>query len=162
MNVRHIAFALVFPPLTSLAATICNMPPCDFADTEVSTNIPVTVDFRTMSRFEFALAVDASPSNSIEIAIGTDADGDGNLAPEESVHIFGYDCGTWFERAMKTSSERRFPANDTPQLVRSFALNRHKVDASWNLTKVTRRGFGSFGERATVRKRLPGLKLSIQ
>ena len=148
MNVRHIAFALVFPPLTSLAAPICDMPPCDFADTEVSTNIPVTVDFRTM--------------NSIEIAIGTDADGDGNLAPEESVHIFGYDCGTWFERAMKTSSERRFPANDTPQLVRSFALNRHKVDASWNLTKVTRRGFGSFGERATVRKRLPGLKLSIQ
>lgn len=162
MNFRRIAFALIFTPLTSLAVTICDLPPCDYADTEVSTNLPVTVDFRTMSRFEFTLAVDASPSNSIEIAIGTDVDGDGNLAPEESAHVFGYDCGRWFERSAKASSERRFPADEAPQLVRSFTLNRHKVDANWNLAKVTRRGYGSFGERATVRRRLSGFKLSIQ
>lgn len=162
MNLRFIIFTLVYSPLATLAVTICDMPPCDYADTEVSTNIAIAVDFRTMSRFEFSLAVDASPSNSIEIAIGTDADGNGNLAPEETAHVFGFDCGTWFERTTKTSSEKRFPAGNTPQLKRSFVLNRHKVDASWNLTKVTRRGFGPFGERATVRSHLPGFKLSIQ
>lgn len=162
MNLNPSVFALVFSPLTTLAVTICDLPPCDYADTEVSTNIPVSVDFRSMSRFEFSLAVDASPSNCIEIAIGTDADGDGNLAPEEAVHVFGYDCGTWFERTVKASSEKRMPAERSPRLERLFVLNRYKLDVNWNLAKVTRRGFGAFGERATVRSLLPGLKISIR
>ena len=64
--------------------TVGVLPPCDYADAECSTNFPVAVDFSTMSRFEFSLALDASPSNAVEVAIGTDADGDGNLSVEES------------------------------------------------------------------------------
>lgn len=146
----------------ALAVTVGELPPCDCADTEVSTNFPITIRLQPSSRFEFTLAVDASPTNAVEVAIGTDADGDGNLAPEESVRVFGYDCGQWFERTATTSSETRVPAEAAPRLGRTFVLDRRQVDAVWNLIKVTRRGFGAVGERAAVRHRIPGFKLLIR
>ena len=146
----------------AFSATVGELPPCDYADTEVSTNFPFAVDFNTMSRFEFALALDASPSNAVEVAVGTDADGDGNLSVEETASVFGYDCGSWFERTTETSTETRTPVGNATRLERTFILNRRKVRACWNMTKVTRRGFGTFGESATIRGRLPGFKLSIQ
>ena len=146
----------------AFSVTVGELPPCDYADTECSTNFQVAVDFATMSRFEFSLALDASPNNAVEVAIGTDADGDGNLSVEETAYVFGYDCGTWFERTTETSTETRTPVGNATRLERTFILNRRKVRACWNMTKVTRRGFGTFGESATIRGRLPGFKLSIQ
>ena len=89
-------------------------------------------------------------------------DGDGNLSVEETAYVFGYDCGSWFERTTETSTETRTPVGNATRLERTFILNRRKVRACWNMTKVTRRGFGTFGESATIRGRLPGFKLSIQ
>ena len=60
------------------------MPAPTFADTEVTTNIPFAVSFDTMSRVNFTLSLDASPTNGAEVAIGTDADGDGNLSLDEA------------------------------------------------------------------------------
>ena len=148
--------------------TVGELPPCDYADTECSTNFPVAVDFTSMSRFVFDLALDASPSNSVEVVIGTDADGDGNLSVEESAYVFGYDCGTWFCR---DTAMNRLDALATVQasvlspsnrIERSFTLNRHKVKSVWNLAKVTRRGSAPIGESASTRGYLPGFKLSIR
>ena len=152
----------------AFSATVGELPPCDYADTECSTNFPVTVDFTSMSRFVFDLALDAAPSNSVEVAIGTDADGDGNLSVEESAYAFGYDCGTWFCR--DTARDRldalaAVPAatlSPTNRIERSFTLNRHKVKSVWNLAKVTRRGSAPIAESASVKGRLPGFKLSIR
>ena len=152
----------------ALNVTVVELPPCDYADTEVSTNFPFAVDFNTMSRFEFSLALDASPSNAVEVAIGTDADSDGNLSVEESAYAFGYDCGTWFCR--DTAKDRLDTLATVPvatlsttnRIERSFALNRHKVKSVWNLAKVTRRGSAPIGESASVKGRLPGFKLSIK
>ena len=154
--------------LSALRIAVGELPPCDFADTECSTNFPVAVDFTSMSRFVFDLALDASPSNSVEVAIGTDADGDGNLSVEESAYAFGYDCGAWFCRdtaknrldALAAVSAAAF--SPTNRLKRLFTLNRHKVKSVWNLAKVTRRGSAPIGESASVRGRLPGFKLSIR
>ena len=126
----------------ALNVTVGELPPCDYADTECSTNFPVTVDFAAMSRFEFSLALDASPSNSVEVAIGTDADCDGNLSVEESAYVFGYDCGTWFCRdtamnrldALATAQASALsPSN---RIERSFTLNRHKVRSVWYVNKL--------------------------
>ena len=45
-----------------LAAVIQPLPAPEYADTEVSTNIPFAVSFDTMSRMNFSLSLDASPS----------------------------------------------------------------------------------------------------
>lgn len=152
----------------ALNVTVGELPPCDYADTECSTNFPVSVNLATMSRFEFTLALDASPSNSVEVAIGTDADGDGNLSVEESAYAFGYDCGTWFCRDIakdRLDTLATVPVatlSPTNRIERSFALNRHKVRSVWNLAKVTRRGAAPIGEHASVKGRLVGFKLSIK
>ena len=40
----------------------------------------------------------ASPSNNVEVAFGTDANGNGVLEPEETDRVVGWDCGSWFTR----------------------------------------------------------------
>ena len=40
----------------------------------------------------------ASPSNNVEVAFGTDADGDGVLDLWETDCVIGWDCGAWFVR----------------------------------------------------------------
>ena len=90
--------ALALLPMAALAVTVETLPPSGFADTEVSTNIAFVVDRSIMTRIEFTVELDATPTNNVEIAIGTDGNGDGNLAPEEAAYVFGYDCGRWFTR----------------------------------------------------------------
>ena len=90
--------AMVFFPMAAVAVTVTPLPPSEFADTEVSTNIVFVVERPAMTRIEFTVALDATPTNNVEVAIGTDANGDGNLAVEETAYVFGYDCGTWFCR----------------------------------------------------------------
>ena len=90
-------------PVAALAVTVEPLPPSEFADTEVSTNIAFVVDRAIMTRIEFTVALDATPTNNVEVAIGTDGNGDGNLSVEESAYVFGYDCGKWFVRDQSKS-----------------------------------------------------------
>ena len=161
----NILFCSLF---AALNATIAQLPPGDYADTEVSTNFPVAVDLRETSRVVFDVALDASPSNAVEVAIGTDADGDGYLSVEESAYAFGFDCGTWFCR--DTVLNQRDVLATVPDTVllssnrieHTFLLKRRKLKESWNLAKVTRRGTASICECTTVQGQLPGLKLLIR
>ena len=85
-------------PMSALAVTVTSLPPSEYADTEVSTNIPFAVDFAAMSRMDFSISLDASPTNCVEVSIGTDANEDGALALDETDCTFGYNCGQWFVR----------------------------------------------------------------
>ena len=89
---------LMLVPTVAVAATVGSLPHSEYADTEVSTNIAFAVSFDAMSRLEFTLSLDASPTNCVEASIGTDADNDGNLSPEETDYTIGYRCGKWFQR----------------------------------------------------------------
>ena len=93
--------AMVFFPMAAVAVTVTPLLPSEFADTEVSTNIAFAVERPAMTRIEFTVALDATPTNNVEVAIGTAANSDGNLAVEEAAYVFGWDCGTWFERSRK-------------------------------------------------------------
>ena len=77
----------------AFGVTIPVLPQSAFADTEVSTNIVFVVERPAMTRIEFTVALDATPTINVEVAIGTDANSDGNLAVEEAAYVFGYDCG---------------------------------------------------------------------
>lgn len=101
---RHGAYsALLFCAGAALAAwarTVvpASLPPAIHADTEVSTNVPFTATLDAAGRFAFDLSCRATPSNNVEVAFGTDANGNGVLEPEETDRVVGWDCGSWFTR----------------------------------------------------------------
>ena len=105
------AAALALFPMAAFAVTVEPLPQSEFADTEVSTNMAFVVERPAMTRIEFTVALDATPTNNVEVAIGADANGDGNLAVEEASYVFGYDCGRWFCRDRDANKTEEAIAN---------------------------------------------------
>ena len=122
----------------ALGAFSGELSPSDYADTEASTNVPFAVRAGQTDMVTLTLDFAATPSNSVEVAIGHDADGDGNLSPEESAVVFGYDCGAWFQRS--AALNRILPAE--PGRLRLGRCD-DEISTDWNLAKVTRRGCGA-------------------
>ena len=162
---KLLAIILILP-MAAFAVTVEPLPPSEYADTEVSTNMAFVIERPAMTRIEFTVALDATPTNNVEVAIGTDANSDGNLSVEESAHVFGYDCGTWFCRAHDEnkieSSAVNINLQPQPRLSHTFVLKRRQLDMAWNLVKVTRRGCGSSCELVEAKGRRPGFKLEVR
>ena len=74
------------------------LPPAVHADTETVTNVPFATALDAAGRFALDLSCRATPSNNVEVAFGTDANGNGVLEPEETDRVVGWDCGSWFTR----------------------------------------------------------------
>ena len=149
-------------PMAAFAVTVEPLPQSEFADTEVSTNIAFAVERPAMTRIEFTVSLDATPTNNVEVAIGTDANGDGSLAVEESAYVFGYDCGTWFARSAGLEGLGSLEGLGGGRVEKTFVLKRRQLDTAWNLVKVTRRGWGSTCELVEAKGRKPGLKLEVR
>ena len=165
---RFVAILAILPAV-AFGVTVETLPQSEYADTEVSTNIPFAVSFDTMSRVNFALSLDASPSNSVEVSIGEDANGDGNLSPEEAAYTVGFDCGRWFKRSAADDSETVETDNQGQTLIvtsgraeRNFRLRKSRLDEAWNLVKVTRRGVAEIGEVTLVEGRKPGFAVEVR
>lgn len=151
--------------LIPLAALGVDVPPLPFdaaALSEVTTNIPFSVNFETMSRIEFKLVLDASPTNLVEVAIGTDANGDGVLGLDEDERAFGFDCGRWFGCAAEADSQTEEDAPTAGRAERTFVLKRPKMDEAWNLVRVTWRGAAEVGGGVLVEGSRPGVVMEIR
>ena len=151
--------------LASFAVGVPELPRSAFADTEVSTNFPIVVEDDGKHWMTFVVSLVESPTNNVEVAVGTDADGDGNLAVDEADWTFGYDCGRWFARRMengkwKMESEGNgifsSPLSTLNSGQRKFVLKSKALDVRWNLAKVTRRGLGVSAEQVIVKCKLQG------
>ena len=160
---------LAILPTVAFGVTVETLPQSDYADTEVSTNIPFEVSFDAMSRMNFSLSLEASPSNCVEVSVGADANADGNLSPEEAAYTFGFDCGRWFKRCAADDSETDETENSgrtsiltSGRVVRNFLLRKRSLDEAWNLVKVTRRGKGEVCELTTVEGAKPGAALIMR
>jgi len=158
---RLLGFLLLFPAMAH-AVALLQLPPGEFVDTEVSTNIPFAVCFETMTRVEFTLALDASPTNAVEVSVGTDSDGDGSLSTSETSWTFGYACGRWFVRNGNENRQTDESAPVEGHLTRIFLLRKGRLDLSWNLVRVVRRGVRSIGEVAFVTGSKPGFALEVR
>ena len=96
---RFLTLLTIFPLVAfGKAVTVEPLPPSEYADTEVSTNIPIRVNLERLEWMRFALELSPTATNDIEVLIGHDADTNGVLSVEESRIAFGYDCGNWFVR----------------------------------------------------------------
>ena len=165
-----VSFFVALMSAGAFAVTVEPLPPSGYADTEVSTNFHYGVTLTNVTRMAFVIELEATPTNNVEVAIGTDGDGDGNLAAEEAAYTFGYDCGTWFCRARDENKVEATAVNlnlnlnlqPQPPLSHTFILKKRKLDTAWNTVKVTRRGYGDVGELVTVEGRYPGFKLEIR
>ena len=147
---------------TAMGITVPPMSASEFADTEVSTNLPISVCFAVMSRLAFTLSLDASPSNSVEIAVGIDGDGDGSLSPFEAAYAFGYDCGRWFVRDAARDAETFETEDRDGRVGREFLLRKRQLSEEWNLLRVTRRGTGAVGEMVLAEGRKPGYCVEVR
>ena len=160
---KMLAMVIVFClSVSSFGVTIPGLPQSAFADTEVSTNIAFAVERPAMTRLEFTVALDATPTNNVEVAIGTDTNSDGNLAVEEAAYVFGYDCGAWFARSAGLEGLGSLEGLGGGRVEKTFVLKRRQLDTAWNLVKVTRRGWGSTCELVEAKGRKPGFKLEVR
>ena len=163
MKHRILGAALMFLPMSALAVTVEQLPPSAYADTEVSTNIAFVVERPAMTRSEFTVELDATPTNNVEVAIGTDADGDGDLSVEEAAYTFGYDCGSWFcrERDANKVENTSVDLQPQPRLSRTFVLKSRQLNTAWDTVKVTRRGYGAACELVKAEGCKPGFVLEV-
>ena len=65
--------------MTVHAASVSDFPSCPFPDTEVSTNVVLSVGNENTRVFSLTLELDASVSNCVEVAFGCDRNADGVL-----------------------------------------------------------------------------------
>jgi hypothetical protein len=145
----------------ALCAEVAALPDVVFADTEVSTNFTFAVCEGNNRKLVLSLDLQASPSNNVEVAIGCDANGDGHLSLDESGLAVGYDCGEWFVRSAEKDAVTSEAVSDTGTFRRMYEIRSRHVDSSWNLVKVTRRGFGVANESIAVEPAESGFTLRL-
>lgn len=128
-----------------------SLPPAELPNTEVSTNMALSVNLARLEKFHFELQVLASPSNNYELAIGTDSNQDGHLSLTEADFTFGYDAGTAFftDTARGTVVEHSSEQQPDGTVIIRHAFSKHEVRPEWNLIKLVRRGIGNQLECAT-------------
>ena len=134
----------------ALCVEVAALPDAEFSDTEVSTNFSFAVGAVANRKLVFTLELQASPSNNVEVAIGCDADGDGHLSLDESGLTVGYDCGEWFVHSAERDTVTSEAVSDVGTFRHEYVIRSRHVDPSWNLVKVTRRGFGAADESVAV------------
>ena len=132
--------------LTACAAktiTLPQLPDGALPDTEVVTNIPLRVNAERLDVFSLKLEIDgAGMASEVLVAIGHDADEDGNLSFEETAFVFGSDCGDRY--LVNHQTGRVFTGmGDT------VAINHRFFNPAWNLAKIVKRGEGAVGETIT-------------
>ena len=135
-------------PFALLAAkTAAPHLPCgELPNTEVATNLVLRIDAGKTERLVFTIEADNSPSNSLSVAVGRDANGDGDLSLEEADVVFGFDCGEWFE-ARTANGVVTSEAVQGGRISRDVAFHDKAIFGEWNLAKVVKRGLGEIDER---------------
>ena len=153
---------LALPVFAAHGVNVAQLPDSEFADTEVVTNVVLSLSCDDISRLQLTIDLEASPSNNVEVAVGHDADGDGSLSLDESALVVGYDCGEWFTRSAASDAVTCEQVSNSGTFHRVYSIRAVNVDPLWNLAKVTRRGFGSAGESVIVESVASGFILKMR
>ena len=155
------ALLLAVSGAASAAVAVGPLPAPDYADTEVSTNFAFSVGEGQNRGIVFTVELQATPSNNVEVAIGVDANGDGNLSVDESELCVGYDCGTWFVRSSAQDAVTATDVDDSGVFRRTYRVRARRVNPLWNLVKVTRRGYDASAEGVSVESVERGFRVRL-
>ena len=156
---------------------LAQLAPSQFADTEVSTNVPCALDLPSLKEYRIGLGLVGTPSNNVEVALGHDADSDGVLSLDEQAVWLAWDCGEWTARGIR---DRGLGIGDVPLMTSGpdtngvvsasvdVAVSNHKAkpawlyDRTWNLVRVTRRGVDDPEERVSLYTRVAGTLILVR
>ena len=98
-------------PAYALPAVRPVLPPVVNADTETVTNVAFAAWEQGLREFRFDLEFTGTASNNVEMAFGTDADGNGELSDGEVAVLAGWDCGELF--IANNATDERFTEAST-------------------------------------------------
>lgn len=113
-------------PSVCLSAPVAVLPAPmpEFADTEVSTNLAVSVDGCLPHDLEMTFALHGEcVSNCLQVAFGRDADGDGILGADESEAVFGWRNGRYFAENVPNGIRVEESADDGGATSRVFTVS---------------------------------------
>jgi hypothetical protein len=119
------------------------LPQSEYADTEVATNVALSVSAARLERLTFSVAFESCETNEVLVALGADTDGNGDLSIDEADVVFGCDCGAWYCADLRTGET-------TQQTTNILVIGKREFDPAWNVFKVIRRGLGEIGESVTL------------
>lgn len=183
--------ASVMLPTAVSGMTAPALPPSAFADTEVSTNIVLEQAAVNVSGLNLQLLFCGTSSNNVEVALGMDADNDGELSFDETDVRLGWDCGRYFIERVSTGErheETNVGTNDLDRVLdwqcvvrrnslKSLAISTEAGAAfanvtanppawlycrNWNLIKLTARGTDVQNEQFTYESTQRGAVFMLQ
>ena len=126
---------LVCAPIVGLAAETFALAPNLEPDAEAVTNVPVVANMEWLKTWTASISFGACVTNEILIALGCDANADGDLAFDETDMLFGCDCGSWYRADLRTGET--FVASTN-----ALTIGRSEFCPLWNRAKIIRRGGG--------------------
>ena len=112
-------------------------------DAEVCTNIALNVNAARLQALTISVSFDACETNEVLVALGADADNDGDLSVDEADAVFGCDCGAWYCADLRTGEVETATTN-------ALVIGKGQFVPAWNRLKVLRRGLGEIGETVDV------------
>ena len=127
----------------SARVVVPSLPEAVTPDAEVSTNIELNVNAARLQTLALSVEFESCVTNEVLIALGADADLDGDLSVDEADIVLGCDCGAWYRADLRTSEIETATTN-------ALVIGKREFDPAWNLAKVVRRGFGEIGETVSV------------
>ena len=127
----------------AMRVVLPQLPDGTLPDTEVATNIALNVQYDGSMRFSISIDAASCTSNEVLVAVGCDADSDGDLSPDEAAFVYGMENG-W--RYLVDLESGTAPA-DAPATV---TIRARRFNPAWNMAKVVKRGAGGVGETVTT------------
>ena len=131
------------PAFARARVVVPSLPEAVRPDAEVSTNIALNVNAARLQTLTLSVEFESCVTNEVLVAIGADADLDGDLSVDEADIVFGCDCGAWYRADFRTGTASTEATN-------AVVIGKREFDPAWNLVKVVRRGFGEIGETVSV------------
>ena len=128
-----------FFALASARVVVPSLPEAVRPDAEASTNIALNVNAARLQTLTLSVEFESCVTNEVLVAIGADADDDGDLSVDEADIVFGCDCGAWYSADLRTGEIETATTN-------ALVIGKRQFDPAWNRLKVVRRGVGEIGE----------------
>ena len=180
--------AVAFLALSAFAGArvvVPQLPPSPYDDTEISTNVTFSAGGDDARIFSLSISVDATPTNTLQIAFGRDENSDGILDWQETEFLLGWKCGGWFFRDKTTETEMVAPQESGLRQLEwrlalgharapcslsatdggndlGFAVSPGMFNPSWDLMRVTARGMPGPVYSAGGAVSAPGFSLRVR
>ncbi len=130
---------LAFSAFAGARVVVPSFPEAVAPDAEVSTNIELNVNAARLQTLTLSVEFESCVTNEVLIALGADADLDGDLSVDEADIVFGCDCGAWYRADLRTGEIETATTN-------ALVIGKRQFDPAWNRLRVVRRGVGEIGE----------------